>query len=306
MGPSDLSAEMVDETKDIQLPVSSRWFVALQLCVSVLLLTRGWLTWRWDSPIRSLVWKEDWWTWLIEKYSKLSWADFANQSDAYITTGLAWLGIGLMILGVVPWFVRKPYCPRIAWLLLPATVVLGLDGFARFMSRDYELGMGLEHSLQIGAPMLLFVAARRPEKMKLWLRVASALTALTFVGHGLYAIGFHTVPLNFKLMTQGILPLSAEGTVTLLLVAGWLDLVCAVGLFIRPLRVPSLIYMIVWGGLTALARAVAYFDPSAKGMGLDPWVFETLVRTPHWLIPALILALITGSIRCRGTGGERA
>ena len=35
--------------------------VILQFIVSVTFLARGWLTWRWDSPIRELIWEEKWW-----------------------------------------------------------------------------------------------------------------------------------------------------------------------------------------------------------------------------------------------------
>tara|TARA_R110002096_G_scaffold242836_1_gene434673 strand:+ start:734 stop:1666 length:933 start_codon:yes stop_codon:yes gene_type:complete len=280
-------------------PKSSSWLTGLKVCVSILLLARGWLTWHWDSPLRSLVWQEDWWTPLIEKYTESTWADFAYQSDPYITGSLTGIGIGLMLLSIIPWIAGRRCCQWVNWLLIVASAILLLDGFARFVNREFELGMAIEHSLQIGAPVLLFLALRFPERKKPWIMASLILAALTFVGHGLYAMGFHAIPLSFQLMTKAILPIGDGAVIVFLKVAGWLDILCAVGIFVRAIRIPSLVYMIVWGGLTALARAVAYFDVGSEGLGLDPWLVETLVRTPHWLIPALVLALIVPEECCR-------
>ena len=65
---------------------------ALKLCVSLTLLARGWLTWRWDSPIRGLIWKEDWWSGILEQQTNLTWNEFAMISDPGITNLLAGLG----------------------------------------------------------------------------------------------------------------------------------------------------------------------------------------------------------------------
>ncbi len=175
--------------------------------------------------------------------------------------------------------------------MIPATVIVFVDGFARWVGREYEFAMAIEHVLQMGLPILFLMAFRKPEASRTWIRMATILAAMTFLGHALYAVGFHTVPLNFKLMTQGLLGVSENGAIIFLAVVGWLDIVAAVGVFFKPARIPSLLYMIAWGGLTALARVASHFDTTSDSLGLDPWLVETLVRTPHWLIPLLLLAL---------------
>ena len=274
------------------MPTKGWWWIALQLCTSIYLVARGYLTWRWDSPIRGLVWKENWWSPSVETGGGTRWSEFANRSDAFITSGLTTTGILLIILGVAPWVVRFSRFTKLVWLMIPATLIVFVDGFARWVSKGYELGMAIEHVLQIGTPILFLIACLRPEFSGRWIRVALILSAMTFLGHAFYAIGFHTVPLNFKMMTQGLLGLSEKGAINLLIVAGWLDIVAAVGVFFRVTQIPSLIYMIFWGGLTALARVASNFDRSVDFFGLDPWLVESLVRTPHWLIPLLILVLV--------------
>lgn len=74
-------------------------------------------------------------------------------------------------------------------------------------------------------------------------------------------------------------------------VVGWLGIVAAVGVYFKAARIPSLLSMIARGGLTALARVASHFDTTSDSLGLDPCLVETLVWTPHWLIPLLLLAM---------------
>ncbi|MEM7601057.1 MAG: hypothetical protein AAF357_06535, partial [Verrucomicrobiota bacterium] len=85
-----------------------------------------------------------------------------------------------------------------------------------------------------------------------------------------------------------ILGVSQGAALTILSVAGWLDILFAVGIFIRSVRMISLVYLILWGAATAAARVVAHFDLGASTWALNPWAFETAVRTSHWMLPLLL------------------
>lgn len=258
--------------------MSERSNLWLKWCVSLTLLARGWLTWRGDSQIRGLVWNEDFWSGHIG----MSWSDFAKQSDPWISNGLTVLGIGLMLLAIAPWLRGK----LAAGMLWAAFAVLLLDGFAQWFASDYDLGMGIEHSLQIGTPLiLLFAGARR------WDVVVRVLIALTFVGHGLYAFGLHPVPLIYQTMTMTLLGVGQETGLLVLKVMGVLDFLAAIALFVRPLRLVALGYMVLWGGATALARLVAHVGLERPSYGLDPWIAEMLVRSSHWMIPLVLLLM---------------
>jgi len=93
-------------------------------------------------------------------------------------------------------------------------------------------------------------------------------------------------------MTMGILGLDQEATLRFLLVAGWLDWIAAALLLLPAARIPALGYMVAWGALTAAARTVAHAGTREPLFGLDPWIAETLVRTPHWALPLLALVAI--------------
>ncbi|MDF1657329.1 MAG: hypothetical protein P1U58_06930 [Verrucomicrobiales bacterium] len=268
-----------------------RWLFLLKLCVSVTLVARGWLTWQWDSPIRGLVWHEDWWSSLLEKTTDLTWTDFALASDPWINQGLMVFGILLIVGGILPWFISKSCCPWTRWLLWPLAGLLLIDSFARWVSSDYEFGMAIEHALQMITPIALFFVSGKNPAMKRWCLLVSIAAAMTFIGHGCYAAGIHPVPLSYQNMTIGILGVSQDTALILLAVAGWLDILFAIGIFFRQTRMLSLCYLVLWGAATAAARVVAHIDLGIDGWALNPWAFETMVRTSHWLLPLLLLLL---------------
>tara|TARA_R110002096_G_scaffold4501_25_gene21202 strand:+ start:1426 stop:2283 length:858 start_codon:yes stop_codon:yes gene_type:complete len=264
--------------------LGTKWLFLLQLTVSITLAARGWLTWKWDSPMRSLVWQEDWWSGPLEKLVGIPWRSFAEHSEPALTNVLENVGIGLMACAVVPWLVTLERLRWTRWLLVPAGILLALDALGRWVTVDWELGMAVEHSLQVVTPFALLIALRTGPG-RAWRLTLAVATSLTFIGHGLYAMGFHAVPLIFKTMTMRILSCDLETAMMFLRIAGWLDLIAVLFLWMAPLRRWALFYMILWGFATALARVWAYFPGT-----LDPWVAETLVRTSHWLLPLLLLA----------------
>lgn len=278
-----------DTSSSTDSPHTDRWLTWLAVGTSLTLFARGWLTWRWDSPIRGLFWQEDWWSPLLENALGIPWSTWAEQSDGWITPLLGILGILLMLSAFAPWLVlrRSSWASGLLWL---AFAILLVDSFARWVGADFDLGMGIEHSLQMSMPLAFLYAARNPSPSTRWWVVMAIASAFTFVGHGLYASGFHPVPLSYQTMTTKILGTeNPDFVITFLRVAGWLDFAAAIGLFLRPLRTVSLVYMIGWGGATALARTWAHFGGESPLFGLDPWIAETLVRTPHWMLPLLLL-----------------
>ncbi|MDB4725620.1 hypothetical protein OAF44_03770 [Akkermansiaceae bacterium] len=257
--------------------------------MSLLFITRGWLTWKWDSPIRGLIWEEKWWSPVLQKFD-VTWSHFARTSDAWISPTLSGIGIFLMVSALIPWFAGVRRFRWTRWLLLPANFILALDIFSRWVGKDMQVGIFLEYGLQLVTPLvlLIFVSAgevfsKRRERTIKWLLIIAA--ALTFTGHGLYAVGYYSVPLEFRMMTTEILALSETRSLLFLKVVGWLDFLVVLLLFIPPAFRSALVYMVCWGGVTAFARVVTYYNPNLPLYGMDPWLAETLVRTPHWLLP---------------------
>jgi len=111
------------------------------------------------------------------------------------------------------------------------------------------------------------------------LRVA---TSLTFIGHGLEAMGQHPKFVAYIQHTGGLVGLQISDAITasLLRLIGAVDVVVAVLLFTRGPRRAAAGYMTVWGCITALARTV-YAGPAG--------IPDTLVRAANSGAPLALL-----------------
>ena len=117
--------------------------------------------------------------------------------------------------------------------------------------------------------------------------------ALTFAGHGLYAIGFYPVPGHFVDMMIMSLHVEESTAVGLLQWAGWIDLIIAL-LILVPFVYPyAALYAFAWGILTAIARVWSNYDATLPLDSLYQWVPETLVRLPNALVPLVVYYIYT-------------
>ena len=114
--------------------------------------------------------------------------------------------------------------------------------------------------------------------------------ALTFTCHGLYAVGYYPMPVTFLQMLKAILNMEGAPALAFLKVAGLLDFVVAIGIFLKKRwAVPVLGYAVAWGFLTSMARIFGNFYWDFPLESLDQWVFEAVYRFPHFLVPMALL-----------------
>lgn len=226
----------------------------------------------------------------------LDWEEYGMTSDPYITLVMQGCGVVLMLIGASCLFTQRKHT-RLNDLLLVATGIMMLFAFASWLEKGWQIGMLIELALQVFAPLFLWLHLRRPLPHRPSLLFIQMAASLTFIGHGLYAIGHHPVPADFVTMCMKVLGMNEATSLQTLRVAGWLDFLTAIGIFIPWYRVRSacLVYMIGWGFLTSLARIVSHYHPAEKYNGIDPWLAETLARTPHWLIPLALYLLLRRS-----------
>jgi hypothetical protein len=186
--------------------------------------------------------------------------------------------------------------PRWKKLLFPL-IILGVLQllfltFLYWKEHFFIIAQLIEYSLQWSTPLFLLywiIKGETASRMFFWLKLA---IALTFVGHGFYALGWHPRPAHFLTMMMWLPGVTEARAADLLWIAGVLDLVVAVLIFLPRVRLPALAYAAAWGLITALARVLTHLTPAEDAYGLIPWAFETLVRLPHGLLPLLLLALL--------------
>lgn len=217
------------------------------------------------------------------------WREFLLSPAAETTAEVVTWTMGtLLLLGLLAALGIGSGRSWLRWPLYAASGVLLFETFCHFLNVGYQIPMVMEHALRSLTPGLF--AAISLYGWRRGLRLALLLaTASTFVGHGIYAMGAGVpVPGHFVDMFHESLGVSQATALTLLLVAGILDQLVAVGIFL-PLpyiRSFSLLYCSAWGTLTSLARPFSYirFDPLFWDL-THIYLPEFIIRLPHFLVP---------------------
>jgi hypothetical protein len=172
-----------------------------------------------------------------------------------------------------------------------ATAGLVLLAVAGTHHKNYVFPQLIEWSAQTLAPWIALGFLRQGWTEKLD-RLARLAVSLAFLGHGLYALGHPwPPPASFPDMVQRILGLEGTEARLFLQLAGGLDMLVVIGLWLpfRLLQSLALGYAVVWGLLTSLARPWAYLEAGPLfGESLHAWGWQFVVRAPHFLLPTAL------------------
>ena len=275
----------------------------LQISAITVLLGRAWQHLYWDAPFRTVLWDENWMSGIVLFFGT-EWQDYITnpETDIWIQRliqfhGLIYLtgAISVFFLYKLPKYISK-------WTMILCSFLLFLLAGMYAKEKFYSLGQLLEYALQFSSPILLWVFYNQSINREQWYRIASWATALTFTCHGLYAINYYPRPGNFVDMVLNILPIGEEQAFLFLNIAGVLDFAIAIGLIFstKKWHKPFLIYAIFWGVLTTLARLFAYIDFNAFNTSFAQWFHESLMRSPHFLIPLALYFLWSKTYSIKG------
>ena len=262
----------------------------LKLSVFTVFMGRAYHFLFWDVPFRSLLWDESLMKPLVEFFNS-DWNDYVSsvQLDNGIKFTSLIFGIVFLFAALLVW--KKTQNRYSRAIIFAGGIGLFILGLLLLKSRFYRIGQFFEYSIQIGIPFLFIYYHSRFVQRYLIL-ILKILIALTFSAHGLYAIGYYPVPGHFMAMVIDILGFGEQNAKLFLLIAGVLDFMLAIGLFIPRITRIAVVYAIVWGTLTALARIVAGFDTNFFWELLHLNGYQVVYRLSHGLIPlALLVAL---------------
>jgi len=177
------------------------------------------------------------------------------------------------------------------WLLGGAFAILLSINLLVWKEHFWQVGQLLELSVLTASPLVyLYYGAAGAQQRASAYRLIRWLIALTFIGHGLYAVGFHAVPANFVLMVQAGLGVGEGVARDLLLMVGFLDFIAAALLLLpfREARRAALLWIIPWALLTTTARLWSYGGLVSSTTLLTQWVPEVVIRLPHVFLPVAI------------------
>jgi len=272
-------------------------FFLLQIATACIFLGRAWQHIVWDAPYRTLLWDEAWMSRILPLFSSISYENFISdiEIDDQIQNGIKTIGWFYIVCALVAIFIKKipKWLSYILWLGSFSLIFLA---FLYCKEKFFQWGQFWEYSLQFGTPLFLFFLYKKNKVTKeiiFWMKIA---IAITFISHGLYALNYYPRPGNFVDMTINILGVGEETAFQFLNVAGVLDFIVAIGIFLpNKISKYALVYIVLWGLATTLARIWGHFYIDMIGDTLSQWVHESVYRFPHFLIPLAILVWTTST-----------
>ena len=200
----------------------------------------------------------------------------------------------ILVAGLILLFLPKNLIVRFRFLFLLCGIILSFVALSLFKGNFYRVGQLFEYSAQVGCVFLLYHWLRPSgvvQKQFIW--TVRIITVLTFLCHGLYALGYYPVPYTFSMMVWETFPfLSESATKQFLFFFGLMDLI-AVVLILFPrwnkLYKSALWYCILWGTITACARVVGTYYSGMPFQSLHESVYEVVYRFPHAILPLYLL-----------------
>ena len=173
--------------RDGQLDAEHWIVLLLKLSVCTLFLGRGYLYLSNFSPLTAFFWNQP----LLEQplldLFQMPWEYYAATSEPLVKVVQDIMGGFFLLCAVVCWWVRPSGRRWASAIMLAGMLVLMPYWLLKWVDKNYQFAMFLEHFLQWGTPLLLVLYGRiQPRK---WFFVAWVFFACTFIGHGQYAIG---------------------------------------------------------------------------------------------------------------------
>jgi hypothetical protein len=255
-------------------------------------LGRAWQHLRWDAPYRDLLWDEKWMGGLVSLLGYPDWESYVTDpaTDQLIQLLIQGTGWFYLLCGIAALLItRLGKAGR--WILFLGGISLMLLAALYAKEKFNFIGQFLEYTLQWSSPFFLAAFARQSTVTPRQVQLLKVAIALTFVCHGLYAVGYAPRPETFQTMVINILGVSNDTAIHFLNLAGILDFLFAFAIFLpwRKVTIPALAYLAFWGFMTTIARVWAFVYWEFLGSGLAQWLHESVYRIPHFLVPLALL-----------------
>ena len=269
------------------------WLV--KICAFTVFLGRAYQLYFFGAPFRAILWDESLLTPVVEGLTNYSWYDYATSPkvNRWIDGFTKMCSVIFLIAALVSLFWDKINYSKlkriIVWIAL---VILMLIGICIVKDRNYEYLLFFELFIQFSAPILLLLSIRKDIfKSKNVINGLKIAIACTFIAHGLFAMGLIYLPGYFVDMTIMILEVNETQATSFLFVAGVLDLLASVLIFVPKLSKYALFYMMLWGFATAFARLFAGFNANFISTSLHNSIYLVVYRLSHGLLPLIALLM---------------
>ena len=240
-----------------------------------------------DGPYRVILWDQA----LLEKpigfLFGITWEQYATSFRIGEIIEYCQVGTGVIffIAGVAAMANRGRLFSRL--IIGISVFLLFILYFLELKDNFFRLGNFIEHSTQLLTPVFLLMLTSG--RSRYFLLAGKVAVALTFIGHGLYAVGYYPRPGRFVDLVIGSLGCSEETAIYIITVAGVIDFIISLGIFFPGVSILFLKYMVFWGGLTAVSRLTADFNFDFLGSSLHQSLYLVAYRLCHALLPLALL-----------------
>ncbi|SEC35748.1 hypothetical protein SAMN04489761_2767 [Tenacibaculum sp. MAR_2009_124] len=271
----------------------------LKISSFLIFLGRAYQHLFWDAPFRSFFWDQHLLEPIVTSVFGVSWQSYVTNlnTDHAIQFLTRSTGVLYSLCAVISLTINEKSKRWMYSVLKLGSVSLILLALLLTKEKFYHLVMFFEHTIQFGVPVALiyFLKSKNQDILVLCLKM---VIAFAFTCHGMYALGyFYPLPGNFVTMTLNILPIQEEMAKNMLFLAGILDFVIAIAIFIPRITKIALLYAAFWGFATALARILSGFHYDVSLSIIHQYLYLVIYRLPHGIIPLLVYFLIRQPIK---------
>lgn len=267
--------------------------ISLISCIAVL-VGRAWQHIFWDPPYRTILWDESLFKPFVEKVIGLKWEKYVTDLDVdrTIQNSIIAIGIYFLVVAIACLFIQYKK-KLISIMVLIASFLLVLLAIAYWKEFFWDLPQFVELIAQWMSPIIFLGTVYAFEKNINVFRLVNITLGLTFIGHGLYAVGLFPLPGNWVDLIINTFNCSESTAKLFLNIVGVGDIIACLLLFFPKFRLIGLYYMLIWGLIAALGRLTGNYIP---GLGFLNFLHtnlpEFLFRVPQFLLALLGILLL--------------
>jgi hypothetical protein len=268
----------------------------LMLCAFLVFIARAYQFYFFGAPFRAIFWDESLLSPIVEGIFNYTWYDYASSqtTNMWIEKFTKGCSVLFLISGCLSLFWQNIKWIRFKKVILGTSIFfLVFLGICMVKDKNYDILQFFELSIQIIVPLILYLnpdlSKVNSRALMLWLKTS---IVLTFVPHGLFAMGLIYVPGHFIDMTIKIIGLTETQSILFLYIVGFLDLLISVLIFFPKVAKYAVGYAITWGFLTAFARLASGFNAHFFWPSIHNYTYLVVYRLPHGLIPLIVYLLL--------------
>lgn len=280
-------------------------YLLIKISVFLIFIGRAYQCLFWSAPFRAFFWDESLLSPIVEGLFHISWNDYVTNLsvDKWIRRLIRLTGLLFLLAAYTSLLLNPKNKKRFKKVIFLGNLGLLFLSLLIFKDKNYDILQIFELSTQLALPTILLLHDHPSFNLRALNFCLKLIIAFTFLPHGLFALGIFYVPGHFIDMTINILGVSEDTAIQFLFVAGVLDILLSIMIFLPRVSKYFLIYAIIWGLATAFARIMAGFDMDFFWSSIHQNLYKTIYRIPHGLVPLIVYLINEKGIKSKAVPG---